>query len=99
MRVTRRRPSVGRRRPQPEACRHRHKVRKRVGLHLAHDLASVCLHGDLADAEFSADLLIQQTRDDTSMEREAIADTTVYGTRVTVLVPIVVMLTSFVGRR
>ena len=28
-------------------------------------------------------------------EREAIADTTVYGTRVTVLVPLVVMLTSF----
>src|SRR3954471_18293649 len=33
---------------------------QRVRLHLAHDLASMRLHGDLADAEFSRNLLIQQ---------------------------------------
>src|SRR5688500_9443387 len=57
-------PSVGRGRPHPEPRGHRHEIRKRVGLHLAHDLPSVCFHRDLTDAEFSADLLIQQTGDD-----------------------------------
>jgi hypothetical protein len=32
---------------------------QRVGLHLAHHVASVCLHRDLADAQFGTDLLIQ----------------------------------------
>ena len=50
--------------PQPEARGHRHQVRKRVGLHLAHDLASVRLHGDLADAEFATDLFVQQPGND-----------------------------------
>jgi len=36
----------------------------RVGPHLLHHLASVCLHRDLADAEVAADLFIQQTGDD-----------------------------------
>ena len=38
-----------------------HQIGKRVGLHLAHDLAAVRLHRDLADAEFAADLFVQQT--------------------------------------
>src|SRR5262245_50563264 len=41
---------------QPEARGHGHEVRKGAGLHLAHHLAPVCLHCDLADAEFAADL-------------------------------------------
>src|SRR3954470_15292171 len=36
---------------------------QRIRLHLAHDLASMRLHGDLADAEFSRNLLIQQSQD------------------------------------
>ena len=38
-----------------------HQIRKRVGLHLAHDLTAVRLDGDLADAEFATDLFVQQT--------------------------------------
>jgi hypothetical protein len=53
-----------RRRPQAEARGHCHQVRKRVGLHLAHDLTSVRLDGDLADAEFAADLFVQQAGND-----------------------------------
>ena len=34
-----------------ERCGHFHQVGERIGLHLAHHLASVCLHRDLADAE------------------------------------------------
>jgi len=49
---------------QPESRGHHHEVSKRVGPHLAHDPASVCLHGDLADAEFATDLFIQQPRND-----------------------------------
>ena len=40
-----------------------HQVGERLGLHLSHHLASVCLHRDLADAEFATDLFIQQARD------------------------------------
>ena len=47
-----------------EARVHPHKVRKRVCPHLAHHLTSVRLDGDLADAKFAADLLVQQTGDD-----------------------------------
>ena len=43
-----------------EAHGHRHQVRKRRGLHLAHDLTSVRLDGDLADAELASDLFVQQ---------------------------------------
>ena len=41
-----------------------YQVGERLGLHLLHYLASVCLHGDLTDAELSPDLFVQQTRDD-----------------------------------
>ena len=43
-----------------QPCGHGDQVGERLGLHLAHDLASVRLDGDLADAEFAADLLVQQ---------------------------------------
>jgi hypothetical protein len=38
--------------------RHRHQIRERVGPHLFHDIAAMCLHRDLADAEFPAHLLV-----------------------------------------
>ena len=38
-----------------------------VGPHFTHDTASVCLHGDLADAKFSTNLLIQQSRHHNAM--------------------------------
>src|SRR2546427_189183 len=59
-----------RRNPQAEARGHCHQVRKRVGLHLAHDLTSVRLDGDLADAEFAADLFVQQPGNVTSSTRQ-----------------------------
>ena len=34
------------------------KIGKGTGFHLPHDTAPVCLHGDLADAEFEGDLLV-----------------------------------------
>ena len=34
-----------------------------IRFHLLHDLSTVCLYCDFADAEFSADLLVQQTGD------------------------------------
>jgi Zn-finger in ubiquitin-hydrolases and other protein len=40
-----------------------HEVGERAGIHLPHHLASVRLHGNLADAELKADLFIQQTAD------------------------------------
>jgi hypothetical protein len=40
-----------------------HEVGERAGAHLSHHLASVRLHGNLADAELEADLFIQQTAD------------------------------------
>src|SRR5215510_778458 len=49
---------------QPEPPGHYDQVRKRVGLHLAHDLTSMRLHGDLADPELAGDLFVQQPRDD-----------------------------------
>ena len=51
-------------RAQSETRGHCHQVRKRVGLHLAHHLTSVRLHGDLTDPEFTTDLFVQQPRDD-----------------------------------
>ncbi len=46
-----------------EPRRHVDQVRERASLHFTHHLASVCLHGDLADTELEADLLVQQTGD------------------------------------
>jgi hypothetical protein len=40
-----------------------HEVGERAGAHLSHHLASVRLHGNLADAELEADLFIQPTAD------------------------------------
>src|SRR5437773_10251096 len=57
-------PSELSRRSHTESRRHGDQLGKRVCLHLAHHLASVGLYGDLADAKFSADLFVQQTRDD-----------------------------------
>jgi len=47
-----------------ESRRYCHQIGERIGLHLAHDLASMCLHGDLADAEFATDLFVQPPRND-----------------------------------
>jgi hypothetical protein len=47
-----------------ERCGHPHQVRQRIDLHLAHHLASVGLHRDLADAELDSDLFIQEAGDD-----------------------------------
>ena len=42
---------------------HFYEVGERVGFHLLHHLAAVRLYRDLANAEFAADLLIQQAGD------------------------------------
>ena len=47
-------------RREAESLGHFHQLCERVGLHLSHHFASVCLHRDLADAELPADLFIQQ---------------------------------------
>ena len=44
-----------------ESRGHCHQIGERVGLHLVHHFAAVCLHRDLAYAEFPTDLFIQQT--------------------------------------
>ena len=44
---------------QAESRGHPHQVGQGLGLHLPHHLASVGLHGDFADAELGADLLVQ----------------------------------------
>src|SRR5258708_25468811 len=54
--------SRGKREAEPRG--HPHQVRKRAGLHLSHHLASVSLDGDLARAQFGADLLVQKAGDD-----------------------------------
>ena len=56
--------SVCRCRSHAEARGHPHEGSKRIGLHLAHHPAAVRLDRDLADAEFSTDLLIQEARYD-----------------------------------
>src|SRR5215204_7626590 len=43
---------------------HLHQLGERVGLHLLHHLASVCLHRDLTDPEPESDLFIEQARND-----------------------------------
>jgi hypothetical protein len=45
---------------------HFYKVSKRVGIHLFHDLAPVDFDSDFADAEFGADLFVQEAGDDQS---------------------------------
>ena len=42
---------------------HIYQVGKRGGFHLAHHAASVRLHGNLADAQLEANLLVQKTTD------------------------------------
>src|SRR6266581_4662405 len=44
-----------------ESHGHCHQISERVSLHLSHHLTSVCLHCNLAYAEFPTDLFIQQT--------------------------------------
>jgi hypothetical protein len=46
-----------------EPCSHVHQLGQGRGLHLAHHLAPVRLHGDLADAELGTDLLVQKAGD------------------------------------
>src|SRR2546430_45634 len=46
-----------------ESCGDRNELRKRISLHLLHDLASMRLDGDLADAETIAHLFVQQAGD------------------------------------
>ena len=53
--------SRSRRACEAELSRHHHEIGGRVGLHLLHDLATVRLNRDLADAEFSTDLVLEQT--------------------------------------
>src|SRR6476646_3274379 len=53
--------SVAWRRPKLETGVHPYEVRERIRLHLAHHPTSMRLHGDLADAKFTADLLVQET--------------------------------------
>jgi hypothetical protein len=48
----------------PESARHPHQVGKGVRFHLLHNLPAVRLHRDLADAELTANLFIQQPGDD-----------------------------------
>src|SRR4029077_1959474 len=50
--------------PELEPRGHRDEARKRIRLHLAHQLTTVGFHGDLADSELRSDLLVQQSRDD-----------------------------------
>src|ERR1700683_3300601 len=54
--------SGARRRRRTEPRSHSYKVGKRIGLHLWHPLASVCLHRYLANAELATNLFIQQAR-------------------------------------
>jgi hypothetical protein len=42
----------------PELRGYSHQVGKRIGLHLLHYFAAVCLHRDFADTEFSTNLFI-----------------------------------------
>src|SRR5271155_4554302 len=44
----------------PQDIRHPHEVGQRSRAHLAHDVAAMDLHGDLADAEFRRNLLVHQ---------------------------------------
>ena len=47
-----------------ESSGHFHQICYGLGFHLLHYLAPVCFHCDLADAELTTDLLIQQTGHD-----------------------------------
>lgn len=51
--------SAFRRSSEGESRGHFYEVGERVGLHLFHHLAPVCLYRDLTDVEFAPDLLIQ----------------------------------------
>src|SRR5512134_2739691 len=52
--------------PEPKPPGHLDQVGERVGSHLAHHLAAVRLHRNLADVQFSGDLFVQQSGDDQS---------------------------------
>jgi len=43
---------------------HSYQRGERIGSHLMHDLPAVRFYRDLTDAEFAADLFVQQTRND-----------------------------------
>src|SRR5947209_19346439 len=51
------------RRCDAESRGHCHQVSERVGSHLSHHVAPVCLHRDLADAELATHRLVEQTGD------------------------------------
>src|SRR5262249_23002211 len=42
---------------------HADQVRYRLGAHLLHDLTTMHLYGDFADAEFGGDLFVEEARD------------------------------------
>jgi len=42
-----------------EPIRHSHQLGQRFRLHLAHDIAAMNLHGNLANVEIGGDLLVQ----------------------------------------
>ena len=47
----------------PKPGRHVHQIGERIGFHLSHKIAAMKLHGNFADLEFIADLLVEQTSD------------------------------------
>ena len=51
--------SVRRHRCMAQFCGHSYELGERIGFHLLHNPAAVCLHGDLADSKFATDLLVQ----------------------------------------
>jgi len=52
------------RRREVESRGHLYQIGERARFHFSHDLAAVCLHRDLADAELAANLLVQPSGDD-----------------------------------
>src|SRR5271165_5206359 len=55
--------SGSRQAPEIEPGSHLHQFGQRLSLHLLHHASPVCLHRDLADAEFAGHLLIQKSAD------------------------------------
>src|SRR5256885_1779040 len=51
-------------RRQAKSSCHHDQVGQGPRLHLSHDPTAMSLHGDFADAQFEADLLVQEPRDD-----------------------------------
>ena len=46
----------------PELFRHPHQIRKRIGMHLAHDPSAMNLDGEFSNVQFCCNLLVQQPR-------------------------------------